>query len=246
MNSEFKPRKVEPKSCVLWFKNGLELASRKPLEVILLVVVFSTLHYLPNIFRSIFVFVMPLLLGAGCIISLSANEQTPVLKSMLNKPKEVWARLLFLGFFPWIPLMVAGFILFLVGDTSTPVKFEKLESQSSFEGGAGILALMFLWFITIGYYLWFMIPLISVAELPLKTALDQAIEALFQNRFVIALIIILSLSCFLGMILSVLVFPWVAIVTGMMYVSFLDIWLGGPGIKSKQGNNIALSSPKPS
>jgi len=87
-----------------------------------------------------------------------------------------------------------------------------------------------------------MVPLVAVAEMPLVEAAAQSFDALALNRFVIYLIIALAITGFFGVILSVLVFPWVAIVSCMMYISYRHIWFDGPGITRKKPQNIVSMS----
>lgn len=233
MGNGFEPQAVSAKSAGVWFKNGLELASRKPIEFLVLVGCFASIHYLPEFLSNIFLFVMPVMLGAGCIISESGNKSTSAFHAITSKPVVTWLRLLLLGVIPWAPMLIISLIGSIFLGPGEPPNFEKYENHGVFEGGASILAIMFFWFITTGYFLWFMVPLISVADAPLNIAFDQAVDALGLNRFVIGLVIFLSFSCFFGMVWSVLVFPWIAVVTSMMYVSYLHIWFGGPGVTEK-------------
>ncbi|MGH1472698.1 MAG: hypothetical protein ACRBCS_16065 [Cellvibrionaceae bacterium] len=242
MTNGFEPQKVDAKSITQWFKNGLELASRNPLAYLILVSCFAGVSYLPDILSSIFIFIMPILLGAGCIIADACNKQTSSLNEVKDKPVVVWLRLLLLGLIPWAPLMIISLIGTALFGPGEPPHFEKYEGRVAFEGGASILALMFLWFITMGYYLWFMVPLISVAGLSLELAFDQATDALGLNRFVAGLVVLLSFSCFVGMVWSVLVFPWIAIVTSMMYVSYRHIWFGGSGVSKKVKASVGLAA----
>lgn len=234
MGQGFEPQAVCAKSVGLWFKNGLELTGRKPGHFVILVGCFAGIHYLPEIIsNNMFVFVMPILLGAGCIIADSSNQKTFTLQEIRNKPIAIWLRLLLLGIIPWIPIIIISLIGSVLLGPGDDLLIEKYDGYDVFEGGSAILAIMFFWFITMGYFLWFMVPLISIEELPLGFAFEQAMDALGLNRFVVGLVVFLSFSCFFGMLSSVLVFPWIAVVTSMMYISYRHIWYGDSGITEK-------------
>jgi hypothetical protein len=244
MGRGFEPQAVGAKSIGQWFKNGLELGSRKPVSFITLVGIFAGVHYTPEILsNSIFMFLMPILLGAGCVIADSSNKQMSTLQELRKKSATIWLRLFLLGAIPWMVLGIIGLILSVVLGPGEPIILKEPDNvHNVFEGGLAIFALMFVWFLTMGYLLWFMVPLVSIAEVPLEIALMQALEALELNNFVVGLVVALSFSCLFGVISSVLIFPWVAIVASMMYVGYRHVWFGNPDITEKVKSPVLSSA----
>lgn len=219
----FQPQHVEPSSAIYWFKEGLELSIRQSWLFILITLVFCGIHYLPAPVTQILLFVIPMLLGAGCIVAECADLGSNSIATLKAKPFKVWLNLFYIGFLPWVPFFFIGLLLSglgVEGDGFSPGK----PAPTAFDGGAALLALMFFWFITMGYWIWFVTPLVAVAELPLIIAVEQAFEALDLNKIVIIVVLIFAFCCLFGMISPLLVFPWVALVSSMMYTSYRHIW----------------------
>lgn len=235
----FQPQRVDAKSVFYWFREGLDLSIRKLLIFITLTLIFCGIDYLPLSLNQSLIFLIPMLLGLGCIVAYCADAGYNILVILRSKPIKVWFNLFYIGFIPWIPLIILSiFLVFLSGDVKGDAFVPVPPKPTDFNGGSALFALMFLWFICMGYLIWFIIPLVAIAELPLVIAFEQAGKALGLNKFVIFLVIFFSFSCFFGIILPLIVFPWVAIVTSMMYTSYRHIWLDRglnyPAVFSKQ------------
>lgn len=244
MNNGFEPQAVGKKCVREWFKNGLELASRRPLAFLLLVGLFTGLYYLPDTILGMEFYVIPLLLGLGCMIAESANRRVSALQLVRLKPMMVWLRLSLLGLAPWVPLWIYFGVASWLFEPADPPASLSSEGSVTFIAGSMMFFVMFICFITHGYFLWFMVPLVAVANMPLKIALLQASHALELNRFVLGLVALLGVSCLFGFFWPFLIFPWVAILTAAMYVSYLNVWFGGPGISQRA--SIPLQNCNPS
>ncbi len=220
----FQPQRVEPSSAIYWFKEGLELSVRQSWLFIVITLVFCGIHYLPAPVTQILLFVIPMLLGAGCIVAECADLSASSIATLKAKPFRVWLNLFYVGFLPWVPIFVFGLLLIglgVEGEGFVPGE----PTPTPFDGGAALLALMFFWFVTMGYWIWFVVPLVAVAELSPVIALEQAVVALDLNKIVISIVLIFAVCCLIGMISPLLVFPWVALVASMMYTSYRHIWL---------------------
>ena len=91
-----------------------------------------------------------------------------------------------------------------------------------------------------------MIPLIVITELPILESIDQVEETLSLKHFAYKIIAAAAVSTLLGSISLVLVFPWYAVFTSMMYVSIRQTWLGWrdnlPKTTAEADANLVLSS----
>jgi len=79
-----------------------------------------------------------------------------------------------------------------------------------------------------------------MSELPILESIDPLDEALSLNRFAYRIFTVAATSPLLGSISPVLVFPWYAIVTSMMYVSFDRSGWDGATIYPRQRRMLTL------
>lgn len=221
----FRPQKVEPGSASVWFKDALALSVRKPIFFISATLVFTSICYLPKELGAAAFIALPLLLGLGCVVAECADNGRNPFTILMGKPSHVWGSLLVVGLVPWLALTFIALLAALLVPPGEPLTMNQSATQAIFRGGSTLLALAFLWFLVVGYWLWFVIPLIAVAEISLPIAIDQADEALTLNRFIKLIALAVAFSCLVGFFNSIVVFPWVAIVSCMMYVSYRHIWL---------------------
>ncbi|HID99443.1 MAG TPA: hypothetical protein EYP59_04045 [Thiotrichaceae bacterium] len=237
---EFKPRRVAPKSWRFWFKESLSLSTRNILSFTLLALLVSGAHHLPELLRDFVIFAIPLLLSFGVVLACSVDKSINFLGAVSKTPRVVWVRLFVAGSMPWLILsafgIVMGLIMQLMGVEGTPPpSFDSGQNTYViYEAGMSMLATMFVWLLILGYFLWFVIPLIVVAELPLIESFDQSLDALLLNGWFVRIILSFSFSAFLfALFFPILFIPWYAVTSSMMYVSFRYIWMG------KRDNNPA-------
>lgn len=222
---EFKPQKVDPRSVWDWFKEALALSVRKPIIFIIITLVFTSICYLPGVLGGVTFIALPLLLGLGCVVAECADNGRNPITIVMGKPRHVWTNLLLVGLVPWLAIAFLAILLMLFGPADDPLIVEQREASEVLGGGSTLLAVSFLWFLAAGYIAWFIIPLIAAAEALLAVAFEQADEALGLNRFVIMVVMAVAFSCLIGCFNAIAVFPWVAITSCMMYVSYRHIWL---------------------
>lgn len=221
----FEPQKVSATSAFLWMKEGLELSIRQFLMFFVMTMVFCGSFYLPPVFSHLMLFFIPTILGIGCIIAECADKSLNLIDALDKKSGHIWFNLFAVGIVPWlIPIALAliSNALGIEGDNFSPQD----PGATAFDGGAALLGLMIFWFLIAGYWVWFIVPLISVAEAPLALSIDQAIHALSLNKFVILIVLVFALSGIIGFLSPILIFPWLALASSMMYVSYRHIWLG--------------------
>ena len=224
---EFRPQRVDQTSWRHWLKEGVALSSRRAALFVILTMATGSLHFLPRPLGFIFMAIVPLVLGLGTVIAYCADTSKPIVVFFGRKPLVVWVRIVIVGSVPWLLFVALSAIAsWLIGSGEPPV-FDGRAGGSIFaEASMSVMAAMFIWFATLGWWIWFMVPLIVIAELPILESIDQVEEALTLNRFAYKVIAVAAVSTLLGEINPVLVFPWFAIITSVMYVSFRQIWWG--------------------
>jgi len=245
---EFQPQQVESKSWRYWFKEALSLSTRNILLFALLALLVSGTHYLPELLRGFTLLGIPLFLSFGVVLAESADKSNTFFSAASKTPRIVWVRLFIAGSIPWIMASVFGVVLMmisrLIGAHGNPSDFDIAQTQTlsvAYEAGMAMLAVMLFWFITIGYFLWFVVPLIVIAELPIIESYEQSFEALSLNGWFVKVILAFSFAALLfALFLPILFIPWYAMASSMMYVSFRHIWMG-----KRDNNPVPVSSGIP-
>ncbi len=221
----FEPRQVDPKSVFYWFREALELSIRRSWTFIIFTLLFCIIYYFPSPINDLLFYLMPTLLGICCIVAECADMDKKIGITLRSKPLNVWLNLLLIGFLPWI-FAILEIILFVFFD-DIEVKgsvISPLPLPFYLDPCTMLLAFMFVWFLAVGLIIWFIIPLVAVSEFPLKVAFAQVLKAISLNVFIFFLVILITLSSYLAMIFPLIIFPWLAIVTSMMYTSYRHIW----------------------
>jgi len=221
---EFKPQTVEPKEIFGWLKESLDLTVRHPLISICFTALIIFLFAAPTWLSGFLFASTPILFGIGCVIAAAGDEGDQPLTVLWKKPIAVWGRLFMLGAYPYV-LAIIGFALTSALPIGTSAGAEPAQISSTFSAGVVMLFALYVW-LAAGPFIWFFVPLIVIAEMPLTEAASQAGQAFILNRFVLLLSLALGVLSQFAIILPVLVFPFVALVTSLMYVSYRHIWMG--------------------
>jgi len=221
---EFKPDTVEPTDIPIWLKESLGLTVRHPLISIFFTALTIFIFAAPTWLSGFLFASTPILFGIGCVIAAAGDEGKNPLIALWKKPLAVWGRLFMLGAYPYLlAIMGSAIVSMLPFDASSGTPIDQLST--TFSAGIIMLFSLYVW-LAAGPFIWFFVPLIAVAELPLGTAASQTYEAILLNRFVILLSLALGVISHVAIVLPILVFPLVALVTSMMYVSYRHIWTG--------------------
>jgi hypothetical protein len=235
----FKPQKV-PFDFKNWTKESLELMIRKYQLFILFAFFVSLISYLSTVF-SLLNFIFPLILGAGTLIAYCSDKSEPVINFLKKKPTMVWIRLLIVGGAFFLLNFVFG--LFLPDDeiiTSEIVKpFTVRDISIRIMANIAIFVSLF------GFIFITFVPLVAVAELTIKRAFIQAIDAMWLNAGVI--FTFAFATAFLNIVVGVAsiyaILPWLCFISTMQYVLYRHIWLNKPKNElKKESVKISLTS----
>ncbi len=221
---EFKPQTVEPKDIPVWFRESLDLTVRHPLLSVCSTALIIFLFAAPTWLSGFLFASTPILFGIGCVIAAAGDDGKSPLAELWHKPLKVWGRLFMLGAYPYL-LAIFGAALTTLLPIASSSGLPPEQVSPSFSAGVVMLFALYVW-LAAGPFIWFFVPLIANAEMPLGMAAAQAGEAFMLNRFVILLSLALGVVSQLAIILPILVFPFVALVTSLMYVSYRHIWMG--------------------
>ncbi len=220
----FKPQQVSPSDSLSWAQEALELTVR---HAILNVSVIGIAIYLfaAQIWLSGFIFAsIPVLFGIVCVIAQAADEGESPLQNLRSKNLRVWGRLFMLGLYPYL-LAVFGMALMSLLPLEPHASAQPSAYNGTFSSGVIMLFAIYAWLVA-GPFIWLAAPLLSVAELPMDIAYNQANQAFKLNRFILLLPLVLGVFAHLAFLLPVLVFPLIALTGSMMYASYRHIWLG--------------------
>lgn len=224
----FEPQAVDSKSWRTWFVEGLQLSARKPVAFAVLALLFAGFHYLPTPLDSIMLLMVPLFLGLGCRLAFCADHGRPSWEVIASPHLLSGLRLILVGALPLAVLVVFGVLLRLfIGAPDGEAFRPEAPPPVAFEGGMAALVVTGLWLFGAGFFLWFLLPLLSVPALPLKEAFNQTVQAQIKNPFVRWLAICLALLAFTLLIIGapILAVPLIPVLSCMMYVSYRHIWL---------------------
>ena len=233
---QFTPQTVEADSWRAWLIEGLQLSGRRPLTFTILIILYAGLDYLPDEIGDLQFLLTPLFLGLGCITASSADQSKSIATTCAETPISVWGQLIALGV---VPLMAA--LAFKMCAAPAPLP------PVVFEGGLGILVVMFFWLLFAGPILWFFIPLAAIGRLPFLLAVEQGKNALLQNFFVYCLTMSLTLliAAMVMMGASVASVPLYPVLCCVMYVSYRHIWFNRrqnePEVRSGRSSILATS-----
>jgi len=231
---DFKPRAVPRSHVKYWLVDAIELSKRRIVWFVVLALgAVGLVLFDPS--RLLFHSTFPLFIAMGCIIALSADLSVPVLDALQRVSGRVWVRIFLASAVPWLAIAVFGYLIELTtpaepGVSGTPADIaEKIKAFPIF--WLNVLtaigaALLFIAATYLARFLWFVAPLLSVAEMPLSEAVIQSFDALKLNNYVTWVFAGFLLWLILCGFVWVLFFPWLAVATATMYVSFRDIWLG--------------------
>ncbi len=246
----FEPNKVPSESWRSWFKEAIELSTRKVLYFVILAFAFVYIEYsvpfgiLNNTASH---FISTLFFSLAILLAYCADTGKSFFKELRNKPKIVWVRLLISAL---ISATLFAFFyslehFFRVSDTVTTLPFFEPTIFTPFTHTSGNT---FVWLFFLGVANWSLIPLVLLGELPLREAFSQSVTSTTElNKFVVWVYALLAVFIIVvGMILTpLIIIPWFAITTSMMYVSYRHIWLD-KGLnepkKVKASNPMVVSS----
>lgn len=237
---EFKPQAVEPKDIPIWFRESLDLTVRHPLISICTTALIIFLFAAPTWLSGFLFATTPILFGIGCVIAAAGDDGKSPLGQLWSKPLKVWGRLFMLGAYPYL-LAIFGAAITTIIPMATSGAVTPEQVSPSFSAGVVMLFALYVW-LAAGPFIWFFVPLIANAEMPLDMAAAQAGEAFMLNRFVILLSLALGVLSQFAIVMPVLVFPFVALVTSLMYVSYRHIWMGR-GLNNRAASKSQLMVP---
>ena len=244
----FKPRKVPSTNMKSWFVEALELSKRHAVLYVALGVLTMGLAVMDKnglVLTSLF----PLILSLGCVVAKSADHSESILKSIVEVAPRAWARVLILGSAPAVFLVIVTLIVTLLVETINPSSLgalfyhmEQSQELSATRNTMGFSIIVAIVVLVIGFtlwitsYLWFFWTLIVIGELPVFDAVNESFEGFFINKFVAWPYALCVLTLSLVFLMPVIIIPWLAVSTSMMYVSFRDVWLG------RKDNHPAVAS----
>jgi hypothetical protein len=194
------------------------------------------LSVLPQQVRSALMFVLsPVFLGTFAVLAQSADRSRPVGRSLLDARAGLLKVLAvstgmyaaILAFAGLMEVMVLAFHL-----KANPMP--RVQTLQSFAMGDAAAVTSAIWIVIPSA--WFGIPLFAISCPPVPIGADLAFDAHESNRFIwritltFALIAIVSTLALAGFSAFVL-YP---IVGATMYVSFRDVFLGVPPVKSEE------------
>jgi len=231
---DFRPRAVPRSHVKTWLIDAIELSKRRIAWFVALAVAAITLVLLDPT-RLLFHCTFPVFIAAGCLIARSADLSLSVPEVLQQVDRRVWIRIFLAGATPWIFIVLFVSLIDLISSSEpgvsgvSPSLAEQLESISVtwLNWLTGIVIVLIV--IAAAYFarfLWFLGPLLGVAEIPLAEAVVQSFDALKLNRFVTWVFVAFLFWLILCGFFWVLFFPWLAVAASTMYVSYRDIWLG--------------------
>lgn len=210
----FEPQSVEASSWRTWAVEGLQLSARRPLSFIVLTLLYASLDYLPPALGLQF-WLTPVFLGLGCLVGRCADKSVAVSAICNARTARAALNLVTAALLPLAALLA-------VSSAVHPTPLPPVV----FEGGLGILIVMFLWMLFVGPLLWFLAPLMAVEGLSLRIAAAQSWDALHRNFFVygltLAVTLVAAVMIALGSsVAAIVLYP---ILSCVMYVSYRHIW----------------------
>ncbi|HLU62303.1 MAG TPA: hypothetical protein VKZ99_08135 [Gammaproteobacteria bacterium] len=232
----FRPQRVPASSVWLWLREAFALCRRQPLWFLGIGAAWSAVSLLPLPFSLLMLLGLGLPLAAGCVVAHAADSSRSPMDMLRSVSASTWRDLLIAGALPW--LAVGGLIL------AVSVLTQPLELMAGVDNGPLFTLPEFLrgqwqplrdlslalvtWLVAVGIVGWFVVPLMTLAGLPLLQAYGQAIQAISMNGFVVGLVFAIAVICApVFMLLSPLfAVPLLAMLSSLMYVSFRHIWLG--------------------
>jgi hypothetical protein len=231
-----RPRAVPPNSWKGWLREGISLASNQVwMNAALALSLFGLLSVLPRQVGEALMFVLsPVFLGAFAVLAQSADRSRPPVRALMDARVGL-LRVLVLSTCTYaVMIAFAGImevivVAFHLKTNPTP----QLQTLHSFAMGDAAAVTAAFWIVIPST--WFGVPLFAISCPPFSIGADLAFDAHESNRFIwritltfafIAIVSALALAGFSAVVL----YP---IVGATMYVSFRDVFLGVPPVKSE-------------
>lgn len=236
----FDPRPVPRSSWRRWLVEGLALSTRRVGAFVVFGALAALVHGAAAL-AGLGVVVVPLALGAGCLVAECADHGRSVLGALLAKPPRVALRLLAAGLVVATGFWLAGALVMAIALSAgiDPAAIPSLIPGGGDGGATGaasrglVETLCAAWFLSVACVLFgasvavgFLVPLLALAEAPLKESFTLALLATGRNDFVIFFVAGLALTALVGLVTPYLVVPWVAVVAATLYAGYRDVFLG--------------------
>ena len=224
---EIHPRSVPLTHIPRWFSDGLRLSARKPLWFVALVGLALPAGQL--LAAMPLFLLLPTLLGCGVLAAFASDRAGSFPATVAAHWRGKGARLLVATLLAAPAVLFIASLLLLAAqvDEQQPARAATTAaSMLSFEPADILLVTLFLWFVTAGPILWFLIPLLMLEDLPLKIATSLALKACLYNLYIAIVTSALALVFLAGIKISFTVFPLFAVVASAMYASYLDVFRG--------------------
>jgi len=167
-------------------------------------------------------FLVPIIISLGCVTAAAGAHRVPVFAVFERISISAWARLLVLGFIPWILFALYSQ---LFNSTFLKACFAIFFNQSIYNTNVfhsfNIDFLM--WFSICGTLFWFTVPLIVFRKLTLIAAMSEAGRAVAKNTCIIVINLLIITLLTVSLLLPILSLPLLAITSSMMFVSYSHV-----------------------
>jgi len=240
---ELEPHAVPPSHILRWFRGGLTLSTRKPLWFVLLVAVLLPLDH--GLWAVAQFLLVPALLACGVVLAFAAERDQAVVEILranglpggwpLARATLLAAPLVFL-IAQMIGWMLRGLARLDGGGTAATAT----PSPLSFDPANTLLSMLFLWFVSVGPVLWFTLPLLALERLSARRAIALGFRAYARNLYMAMLTALLAIVLAMGTLVSISLFPLVAIIACAIYLSYRDVFYG-EGLKLATRRRTYLS-----
>lgn len=243
--ANFEPRKVPVKNYIDWLKGALELAARKPVTFISIWLIGAFVNYLLPDITPVHTPIAVLVLGLSCLAAEAADKSQPFYKLAAVRLYECHRTLILVALGFGLFTTAFGFLLQLAinGIEDAAMMFQLASSGEKWHtmSFAAKLLYSFDWlsidasgFLGMFFCLgWFWVTLIVNAGATFGIAFNQSYRATLKNLYVIALVVLIQFLLDLFRIIPLAALPALSIVSGMIYLSYKDIWLGMNKVDSK-------------
>lgn len=223
-----EPRPVPPRHVLRWFRQGLALSTRRPLEFIVLTGLLLPTGLFWNAMPQLAL--APALLAFGVLLAYCAEHRSSFIAEIRRRSGTQIVRPLVAGLIgiPIVLLIALAMVMMSRVDqpTEAAAAAATMTSALHFEAGDILLVTLFLWFMALGPIVWLLMPLLILENLPFKLALRLSLKAFLRNLYLAIVTSATSLILVAAIRVSFLVFPAVAILCCTMYASYRDIFYG--------------------
>ncbi len=239
---EFEPRAVPPSHVLRWFRGGLTLSARKPLWFVLLVALLLPLDH--GLFAVVQFLLVPALLACGVALAFAAERDLAVMEVLrANGFPGGWrllrATLLAAPLVFFIAQLI-GWMLRSLAQLDGGGNGAAGPSPLSFDPADTLLIMLFLWFVSVGPVLWFAVALLALEQVTARRAISLAFRAYARNLYMAMLTALLAIVLAMGTLVSISLFPLVAIISCAIYLSYRDVFHGeGLKLETRRGAYVS-------